>query len=236
VIHWLWTDRKHWRGLALFLISAMATFWVLLPLLEFLVRHQWQNPFSQVNFMLQANVLATFAGHPGDTMLSRPWDWLIYPQILTYWIEPHYMSMISPPIWALIIPIIILIVIKSWRHNKTAQFILIWFAGTYLIWIPVSLIMDRMSYIYYFYPSIGAICIGLTLAAMELENIRNSVSIKRWIGLLVPLYVAFNLIAFAVLSPVSYWWKIPLCSAAYLVTRYYTGNLQSNSFSFKETN
>ena len=224
IVHWLLTDRTHWKRLFIFIVVTLATFWILMPLLEFTIWHKWLNPLTQVRFMLDSNSLATFAHHPLDAMLSRPWDWLIRPIILTYWIDPHYLAMISPPIWALIIPATIFIALKSWRPNNAAIFALTWFAGTYLVWIPVSLATERISYIFYFYPAVGAICIALSLAFSDLDNITGRVSTRATRGclrLIMPVYLLLCLGAFVILSPVTYWWKVPLCAVAYVVSRYY---------------
>jgi dolichyl-phosphate-mannose-protein mannosyltransferase len=207
----------------LVIFFTLLTFWALMPLLEFIIWHKWLNPASQVGFMIKANTLATFASSPSD-MLSRPWDWLILPKILTFWITPHYIAMISPTLWVFIIPVTVFLIYKTWKNHRTALFTLIWFTATYLIWIPVSLITDRMSYIYYFYPAAGAVCIGLSLIASKIEDATNNqpdLKIKRWLKLIVPSYLLLYLGAFVILSPVSYWWKLPLCVAAYLLSRYY---------------
>jgi dolichyl-phosphate-mannose-protein mannosyltransferase len=274
--------------IGLFLATSLASFFLLMPLLEFAIWHKWLNPFLQVKTMLTINAGSTFAAYPSE-MLSRPWDWLIRPEILTFWIDPHYIAMISPPIWVLIIPaaaysIFILLKQKFWvlphfllpfwsppvaaeatknrpltchsggvlpetpqdseesggvdhyystrltTSGDIALFALIWFTFTYLIWISVSLISDRMSYIYYIYPAIGSVCLAISMAVAELNKLINRQSnsiLKKWLDIIIPLYLLLCLGAFVILSPIPYWWKLPLCVAAYFLMRYYIESEES---------
>jgi dolichyl-phosphate-mannose-protein mannosyltransferase len=223
VLHWLITNRRELKPLVMQIIVAPAALLGLMPILDFFIWHKWLSPFSQLSTMLQISSGSTFAKYPSD-MLSRPWEWILKPEILTYWIEPHYLAMISPTLWALIIPATGFIIYRSFKNNAAAIFALVWFAGTYLIWMPASLAGDRMSYVYYFYPAVGSVCLALTLMAISLENFSRNRQPDKWkklIDLIIPLYLLLSLGAFIILSPVSYGWKAPLCIAAYLFSRYY---------------
>ncbi|MFC2006504.1 hypothetical protein ACFLVG_06125 [Chloroflexota bacterium] len=126
--------------------------------------------------------------------------------------------MISPSIWALIIPVVLYVTFRAIKGNNTAIFVLSWFAGTYLIWIPVTLITDRISYVFYFYPTIGAICIGLALGLSRLSSIdgtRQTGKSGILITLLIPGLLMLHLAAFVILVPVSYWWKVPASAMLY---------------------
>ena len=102
--------------------------------------------------------LATFANYSSLT-LSQPWDWLLRPEIITYCVDPHYAGMISPNLWAFIIPVTLYTVYKTIKKNAAAVFSILRFICLYLLWIQFSLLSDRISYIYYFYPAIGSICL-----------------------------------------------------------------------------
>jgi dolichyl-phosphate-mannose-protein mannosyltransferase len=223
VLHWLITNRRELKPLFTQILAAPAALLGLMPLLDFAVWHKWLSPFSQLSTMLQLSSGSTFAKYPSE-MLSRPWEWVFKPEILTYWIEPHYLAMISPVLWALIIPATGFVIYQALKHNTAAIFALVWFTGTYLIWIPASLAGDRVSYVYYFYPAVGSVCLALTLMAFSLEkfnNLRQPDIWKKLMDWIVPLYMLLSLGTFVILSPVSYWWKAPLCLAAYLFSRYY---------------
>ncbi|MDD5702730.1 MAG: hypothetical protein PHU23_11855, partial [Dehalococcoidales bacterium] len=160
---------------------------------------------------------------PSD-MFSRPWDWIIRPEILTYWIEPHYLAMISPTIWALIIPAISFAIYRAFRGDSPALLAVLWFAFTCLVWIPISLITDRISYIYYFYPSVGSVCLSIAIMAGALDSLSDQTGQNRTVSKLIaaalPLYILLHLGAFVLLSPIAYIWKLPLAVAAYLVARH----------------
>jgi len=219
VLHWLFTSRqKPWRFL-LSMLMAPAAFLLLMPMFDLTIWHRFVNPFSELGAMWRASSLATFAAYPSP-MLSRPWDWLLRPEILTYWVDPHYVGMISPDIWILIIPIILYSVYKALKGSSAAVLALAWLSGTYLFWIAASLISDRISYIFYFYPTIGAVCLGLGLWS---ERIFRGGAQNHWAKvtrLAIPLYLLIHLAAFVVLAPVSYWWKLPGCVLLYILARY----------------
>ena len=77
----------------------------------------------------------------------------------------------------------------------------------------------------------GSICIALSLAASELEKITGQLIAKsrqRLIGTIVPIYLLLCLGTFAILSPIAFWWKVPLLVAAYLVSRYYLAGKEAS--------
>ena len=72
-----------------------------------------------------------------------------------------------------------------------------------MLWIPISIATDRISFIYYFYPTIGALCIGLGVGfnqlldwvAFKVKKIRISV----YAGLGV--FFAAHITAVVILTP-----------------------------------
>ncbi len=228
ILHWLIINRKRPLSFLALVVLAPATFFLLLPLLDFAVWHQWFNPFHQVATMLDINASATFANN-ASVMLSRPWEWLLRPVILTYWEEPHYLAMISPPVWALIIPSVLFLIYRAIKAHSASIFALVWFIGAYLVWIPISIITDRTSYIYYFYPAVGAVCIGLSSMVSNLDSYAGNLPGRRYrrvLDMVLPVYLLICLGAFVILSPVSYWWKTPLCILAYIISRYWVSAKQ----------
>ncbi|OIP26112.1 MAG: hypothetical protein AUK00_05260 [Dehalococcoidia bacterium CG2_30_46_9] len=76
----------------------------------------------------------------------------------------------------------------------------------------MSIITDRISFIYYFYPTIGALCIGHGLGLSQLLDVWESKrqGKLRWVAMLaVPGYLLCHVVVFAILSPVFARW-IPL--------------------------
>ncbi len=223
-LHWVLTREKRPREFLTFVATALATFFMLMPALDFVIWHRFLNPFAQTERMLKISASYTFAGAQAPEMLSRPWDWLLRPEILAYWISPHYLAMISPTIWVFVIPATAFVFFRAFKGDVAALFASIWFAGMYLIWIPVSLITDRISFVYYFYPSVGAVCMALSLVAMKVSNAAEKQPVRastRVAASIVPTYLLLCLGAFVVLTPVSYWWKLSLCVAAYVASRHF---------------
>lgn len=209
-LHWLLSGRGHPRHFLPWLLLAPASFLLLMIPLDFLISGQVVNPISNVKTMLSLSSSLTFANtqHPG---LSRPWDWVLRPLILPYWYEPHYLGAISFTLWALIVPCVIYMIFKARQGDNAALFGLCWFAGTYLFWIPISIVTDRISFVYYFYPTVGAICIGVALGLSQLLAMSKAKSPSKFKRLTVPAVVAYLVLHFAVflvLSPLSTWWSV----------------------------
>ena len=122
-----------------------------------------------------------------------------------YWYSPHYVAAISPSIWALVMPTFAYMIYRAVRGSQAGLFGAAWFIGTYLVWIPISLITDRVSYVFYFYPTIGAICLGMGLGLAELLDIfkKRKPGKLKWtlLGIVIIILVA-HLVSFVILSPV----------------------------------
>ncbi len=223
--------RRRWRLLSWFLVArvwrrlrfipsmlaAPITFIALMPLMDFGVFHKWMNPVERIQTMLSISSSITYNMswvEPGTG--SRPWMWVLTPEVMPYWYTPHYTGMISPTLWVFIMPLVIYIIYRAIRGNAPVLFPLSWFIGTYLFWIPVSLITDRVTYLFYIYPAIGAIAIGLTIALSPL--------LDRAIGRgLIATYLLLHTVAFIIIAPVALCWSIPLCLLLYIFTFWFTG-------------
>ena len=142
----------------------------------------------------------------------RPWEWILGAQLIPYWCEPNYFGAISFSILPLIIPSVLYMLFRAIKRSDAGIFGVSWFVSTCFVWIPASIITDRVTYIYYFYPTVGAICIGLGLALAQLVNfwqVRRTIKL-RWISILVVGgYLLIHTVVFVFLSPLSYWWGIP---------------------------
>ena len=205
-IHWIFSRQGRSRGIIFTILFSILSFVELMILFEYIIAQRVTSsldPFLRIKDMLSLSGSLTFATvtHP---YASHPWDWLISYKPMAYWYMPHYTAAISFTIWALIIPTFAYLVYKAVKRDEAGLFGLAWFAGTYLIWIPVTLITDRVSYIYYFYPAVGAICIGVALGLSRLIDIfRNRPSGKlKWTALSVVIFILFmHLVSFLILSP-----------------------------------
>jgi dolichyl-phosphate-mannose--protein O-mannosyl transferase len=127
---------------------------------------------------------------------------------MAYWYQPHYYGAISFTIWALIIPTVIYMTVKAVKKSDAGLFGILWFAGTYLVWIPLSLITNRVSFIFYFYPTVGAICLGLGMGLSQLIDFwrtRQTGKLKRAAIIIPAVYLALHLLVFVALYPLFPW-------------------------------
>ncbi len=233
LLHWLFTSRDNKGKVFIIILVSMASFLILMPLLDFAIWHRLLNPITQMSVMLTCAKSGTFAHYtqsPFGTLPTRPWEWLIHLnsiQLLEYSGMKHewyiiYHLMISPSIWVLIIPSVLFMAYKAIKRSSIAIFVICWFAGTYLFWIPVSLITDRISYIYYFYPTIGAICIGIALGITRICNVNLKYgNLNKILSLITPMYLLVSLIVFMVLCPGNILLKVTCSIVIYAITRYY---------------
>lgn len=184
------------------MLLAPFTFLVLMPVCDYIATHEFTNPIWRVQEMLSLMSTLTFATTKHDSM-SRPWEWLYNPKPMPYWYTPNYSGGISWTVWALIIPSTIYLVYRMSKGNNAAIFAFWWFVFTYVTWIPASLLTDRISFVFYFYPTIGAVCIGIGLAfARLLKYARRRRNAWQWIiPALIGLFMIAHLVFLAVVGP-----------------------------------
>ena len=240
-LHWFLVERRRpWRFLPS-MLAAPVSFLLLMPLFDYAIWHKWFNPVAQVDNMLRLTGSIVFSGvDPG--VGSRPWEWVLFPEVMPYWWQSYYtgmtgeilpnwwlssyIGMISPTLWVFIIPVVIYITFRAIKGNTPVLFPFSWFIGCYLLWIPASLITDRVTYIFYFYHVVGAIAIGLALVLfrlLEIASAREPGKLRWLIRLGVPIYLLLHIIAFIVLAPMSLWWSVPLCLLLYIFTLRFLG-------------
>ena len=202
-IHWIFSKTKPSRWFIATIILAPVSFVALMPLFDFIIYHEFKNPWSRIQEMLSLSGSLTFANttHPA---LSRPWEWLLNYRPMAFWYSPHYTGGLSFSIWILMIPVVLYMIYRAARGNDAGLFGFAWFLSTYILWIPISIITDRVSFVYYFFPTIGALCIGLGLGLNQvLERVSAKtpkVRIPAIAGVVV--FLVFHLVTFIVLSPV----------------------------------
>jgi predicted membrane-bound dolichyl-phosphate-mannose-protein mannosyltransferase len=203
IIHWFFTRMKRSRWFALTVALSVITFVVGLPVLEWLVTHHFTNPYDRIKTMVDLGSSLTFANttHPS---LSRPWQWVFGYKVMPFWYNPNFMSAISPSVWVLIVPAFGYMVYRAVKRDEAGLFGSAWFFSTYILWIPLSLITDRVSYPFYFYPSVGAVCLGIGMGVSKLIDIfksRPSGKLK-WtvLGFIILIFLA-HIASFIVLYP-----------------------------------
>jgi dolichyl-phosphate-mannose-protein mannosyltransferase len=232
---------QYGRPLRFILAMGLApiAFILFMPLFDFMVWGRWLDPIAQIKNMSQLTAGIKFDTYidPATNLFkaplpSRPWEWILSPSgsfyfygwlfnpakytlaALAYWFTPTYTGLVSPTIWFSGLFAIPFILWRAFKKENLAIFALCWFIGTWLAWIPLSLATNRVSFIFYYLPTIGAICIGTTLilrAFMDKAQAHQKGKLKRFLELLVVLFLLLHLAAFCWVSPVKLWVSIPAC-------------------------
>lgn len=177
------------------------------------------NPVDRINSMLNGTAANTFTD-PKLSISSYPWTW-IYPQFvqvyynssnvpfIVYSYDPQYISFISSTIQIFIVPTIGYMVYKALKGSQAAGLVLLWFLVTYVIWIPLILATNRVTFVFYFLPATPAVIIGIAMAISDILNWlkakreragRTSNGVKAWYGVL-GLYLLIHLAIFVVFNP-----------------------------------
>ncbi len=205
-LHWIFAKgpRSWWFLLAGFF--AIITFVEIMIPLDYAISRVFNtlaDPLHRIQTMLSLSGSLTFE-NVDHVSASRPWEWLISYKPMAFWIMPHYTAAISFTVWALAIPSFGYMVYKAVRRDEAGLFGAAWFTGTFLLMILLSIITDRVSYPFYFYPVIGSICIGIALGLADLLKIfRFRLAGKlKWTTLSIVILILFlHLASFFILSP-----------------------------------
>jgi dolichyl-phosphate-mannose-protein mannosyltransferase len=168
--HWFLVRRK--RGFAsvgLFAGTSLLAFFILMPITDFIATGEWFNPFGRIAEMWTTETSMSVSEWTEEqkwfTGPQYPWWWIINPRGMD--LVPsrfHHYIWITPTVFFLIIPSIAYLLYRYFfiRKNRNApRFIVLWFAATYLLWIPLELISDRPMFLYYFLPTVPAICVAI---------------------------------------------------------------------------
>jgi len=245
---------RNTRRFALLVLAAPITFIALMPFLDYVIWGEWLNPISQIDRMLSdtGSIIFTPDYPEANNIATRPWEWILpiwYGKlhwahfVLPYWYTPRFLGMISPTLMVLVIPMVIYIIYQAIRGKLDTLFPFSWFLGTYMVWIPASLITDRVSYLFYFYPTVGAICIGLAVGIFKLMDAargRHENKLRWFLAVVIPIYLLAHVYAFINIGPFSIgqasppyigislttqsvWWVIPVCLLLYMFTLRYLG-------------
>jgi len=203
VLHWLMARRDSPRLFGLSVLLAPLLFFELLMPLDYIATGKFVEPVGRVWNMLAASrsITMEYSTHPFE---SYPWDWVLKPLVMPYWYEPYYSGTISFTLWALIIPAVVYLSFRAKQGNQAGLFSGLWFACTYFFWIVLSLITDRVTYVFYFYPVTGAVCLGVGMVLAEVvgfweRNRSSPLRIGAFAG--VVLFFMAHLAVFVLLSP-----------------------------------
>ncbi len=100
----------------------------------------------------------------------------------------------------------LLFLMKDPPHDdRAAVFTLCWLVGTWVAWIPLSILTDRIAFSFYYLPSVGALALGTALLLDRLLT-QAPARLRRLARLAAGAFLFLHLAAFCLLSPV----KLPL--------------------------
>lgn len=207
-LHWLLTRRDRAKYFILSMVSAPIWFFTAIPFLDALITGYPDNPIGRAREILSVSATITFSRYT-NIFASRPWDWVLKPTVMPYYWDPHYVAAVSFSIGALIIPVMVVMAIMARRGNQAGLFSVLWFLSTYVVWIPASLITDRMSYVFYFYPTVGAVCLGLGwVLSWFLDRARQHPSVRRGRAMtgVCLAFLAFHAAVLVLLTPLFGFW------------------------------
>jgi predicted membrane-bound dolichyl-phosphate-mannose-protein mannosyltransferase len=216
LFHWIIYRRDKWKTFAISLVVAALSFAVLIVFFDFFIKGGIENPITRINALLSSTAANQFTV-PKLSISSRPWVW-IYPQwvnpavnspFIAYSYDPQYISFISTTIQLLIIPTIGYMIYKVTKGNKAAGLIILWFLATYVIWIPLDIVSNRVTFVFYFLATTPAICIGIAMGLSDALNRlkkrrtqlnRLSIGVALSYGA-IGLYLLIHLAIFIVFNP-----------------------------------
>jgi dolichyl-phosphate-mannose--protein O-mannosyl transferase len=173
-LHWAIYRKDKEKSFTISLFTAAVSFVVLLVFFDIFIKGGIENPITRINSLLTSEAANKFT-IPKLSISSRPWVW-IYPQfinpdynspVILYNSVPQYVSFVSSTIQILVIPTIGYMIYKAIKKSRTAGLVLLWFLATYLVWIPINMVTNRVTFVFYFLMTTPAICIGIAMAISD---------------------------------------------------------------------
>ena len=167
IIHWLFGRRDKPVQFVASLILAGLSFMLLYAAFDVAIFLKMVDFVTGLRSALSSTESLTFITAKHVSM-SRPWEWVFNLEIMPYWYGPHYIGLVSFPVWALTVPTVIYAAWKALKKNAAGLFVVAWFIGTWVVWIPLDIITNRVTFIFYFLSTVPAICLGLGMGMDEL--------------------------------------------------------------------
>ena len=218
-LHFAIYRRDKWLPFVSSLLVAAVSYVFFIFIFDYFMTGSLENPITRIIAMLNGTSANVFSV-PKLSIACYPWTW-IYPQFvqlyynspnvpfIVYAYNPQAISFISSTIQIVIVPTVGYLIYKMAKGNQTAGLLVFWFLATYVIWIPLVLITNRVTFVFYFLPTTPAICIGIAMAMTDilgwLKNKREragrtTAGVKAWYGVL-GFYLLLHLAIFVVLNP-----------------------------------
>jgi dolichyl-phosphate-mannose-protein mannosyltransferase len=178
---WQWREGAgrpldHLKNVGLLLLGAVPLWFVGLWLLDARFGY-YRFPWEHLQYMLHYGFDLTRTGGP-QGQESYPWQWLINDVQMTYFrADQEVMAngqvlSTRPTIYfrGAMNPIIIgaapfgmsYVFWRAWRfHDRLSLWAAAWIIATFLPYFPLAMLEHRISYIYYFLPTLPAVTVGL---------------------------------------------------------------------------
>jgi len=142
----------------------------------------YPSPIEHITFILNYT-RALVAPFPTGIQ-SNPWQWLLNQVQIPYlkvdvnkivdgtvvgtYTRTHFNGAMNPLIIYLTLPTVLYqMYLYFTRRQDISLFAIAWFAGTYLPFIPMALLWNRIMYLFYFLNTVPSVCIAITSMALD---------------------------------------------------------------------
>ena len=207
-LHWLFFRRDRMLTLAASGLGAYFAIMLLIPVIEFVLTGDWQNPLHRIADIFSIPTTITFenSSHPSAV---HPWQWVLGYQVMPFWWNPQYISAVNPTIWALTLPAFFY---TAWlglkKRHETAFFAAAWIFATLIVWIVIGYITDRITYIFYFPPIVGGVALGLGVFMEKALDWGRQRERLKLVYRLIAIFLVAHLLFFLALSPFTSLWPV----------------------------
>jgi len=196
VVHAILSRNLKMRSAVLYGVGFTSSFVVFLLIFDYLAWHRLIDPISHLYELLVFLPLARMGfDRPRMDIESTPWSWLLNPQPIVYYAkltddnlyQITYLGFGNPAIWYIAIPAIAAVILGCIIvKDPFARFMIAWFIGTYFLpWYTASFV-GRAMFLYYFLPTIPAVCGAIAYGLVLLDKVKP---LKKILPYLIPLYL-----------------------------------------------
>jgi len=197
-----WHDKFGW--LERFVIVYGLTVFILLFVLDRLFAG-YENPIDHLIFIAQYTA-GLKRGKPVG-IESYPWQWLVNEvkipylsvgvqymagqQVVGEKVKVLFLGAMTSPIIFLCLPAMAYVAYKyGKKKGDIALFILVWFACTYLPFFPLSIIIHRIMYLFYFLNTVPAVCAAISYVLVD-RKVHPSIIVLYAVGVVASFFALF---------------------------------------------
>jgi dolichyl-phosphate-mannose-protein mannosyltransferase len=162
IIHWFFCRRDRKVEFLSSLMLAALSFMLFLVAFDFVIYRHLVDFIGLLKHGLEQTGSLTFISAKHVSM-SRPWEWVFNLEIMPYWYGPHYIGLVSFSVWALTMPALLYMAFRIFKKDTAGLFGVAWYLATWAVWIPLDLVTNRISFIFYFLPTVPAVCLGIAM-------------------------------------------------------------------------